>query len=159
MMRVSKAQFAGGVVVGVVGASLIGVGGMAFAQTQRAQPVERDAQVRVGTYTPQTAFSQYRGADAINERAERLQIEMQEAQQGGDQQRMMELQSEMQQLQMAQQQIVERFFAEVERAVPEVAREAGVSVFAVEIVYTAAELGEPMDLTPQVVERINKNAD
>ena len=153
-MRVSKGHFVAGVAVGAVAAAMIGAGGLAVAQMDR----DND-RVRVGTYTPQTAFSQYHQAEGLQRRAQEIQLAMQEAQEQGDQQRMIELQAEMQQMQMAQQQVVERFLDDVEKAVPEIAREAGVSVFAVEIVYTSDEVGEPVDLTRELVEHINNNAD
>lgn len=127
----------------------------AVALTGASSPVAVEDAVKIGTYNPQEAFNQYEGMQEFQRRSQELQQQMQEAQQQGDQQRMFEIQN---QLQMQQEQVIEEFFEAVEKVVPEVADENGVQIVAVDIVYSAPDIGEPEDLTQKIISEVNAQA-
>ncbi len=111
--------------------------------------------VQVGTFQPQSAFERYHRAEELSQQMQELQMEMQQAQQEGDQQRMMELQQRMQQM---QNEVVEQFYDDLDRSMPEIAEEANVQIVAVDVVYTDPSIGEARDLTEKVVEHLNGDA-
>jgi cell fate (sporulation/competence/biofilm development) regulator YlbF (YheA/YmcA/DUF963 family) len=110
--------------------------------------------IRIGTFQPQTAFESYHGAAAMNERMMELQQQMQEAQQQGDQQALMDAQMRMQQL---QNEVIEQFYADLEEAMPDVAKEANVKIVAVDVVYTDDSIGEAKDITEHIVKHLNND--
>jgi hypothetical protein len=118
---------------------------------QRDRP-ETLITVRVGTYEPHRAFDRYRGAADFIAFVQQLQMQAHAAQEAGDIERLMELQQELQQKQM---QVIGRFEADVEKVIPAIARKAEVNLVVVEVVYSEPNI-EPVDLTDEVVRRVNE---
>lgn len=141
--------------VGVLAACGLALALFAGGFSQAAATQDDHDTMRLGTYEPQRAFQQYHGMQDFNQQMQRLQQQAQEAQQQGDQQRMMQIQQEMQQL---QNQVVEQFHSDVENVIPKVAENAGVQLVAIDIVYAADDLGEPHDLTDQLIQQVNEEA-
>lgn len=101
-------------------------------------------------------FQQYHGLDELIELSQRLQGEAQQAQAEGNQQRLMELQQEMQEGQLR---VIMQFQSDVELAVPMVAQEQNLKIVAVEIAYLAPEYGTPQDISEELAEKINDEAE
>lgn len=144
--------------VAVLGITFAAIGfTLSTSQATKAQSAsdKQNQTVRVGTYEPQKAFNNYYGYDEMNQEMQQLQGEMQQAQQEGDRQRLQQLQQRMQQL---QDETIQQFYDDVENAVPEVAKDSGVSIVAVEILYTEDQVEEPKNLTDPIIEKINEGA-
>lgn len=107
--------------------------------------------LRVGTYNPQMAFTRYHGMEAYNEFLASLEEEAMQAQQSGDQQKLIELQ---QRVQRRQNEIVEAFEAELDEALPRVAKDAGVRLIVVDVAFKDDTIRET-DLTQQIIELVN----
>jgi hypothetical protein len=138
--------------------ALVAALGLALGLTYAGDdPVDEPAEktVQTGTYQPQRVFEQYHRTQELMEFLHELQGEAQIAQQEGDQQKMIELQMRFQQ---REQQLMDAFMQEMEKAMPEVAREANVDIIALEIQYKAPHVGDPTDLTEQLVAKMNASA-
>lgn len=152
MFKSKKSRLLSGTAVIAAMAVALGVT-MAPADEQDATTAN---QIRVGTYDPETVFEQSPALGEIMALRDRLMAEAQRAQAEGDQARLMQLQQEMQEGQMR---IITQFQADIEQAVPEIAREKGLKIVAVDITYIAPEYGEPEDITQEVAEKINEDAE
>lgn len=125
------------------------------ADTAQQPQAEQTSDVRLGTFDPQAVFQQSYGFNELMELSQRLQAEAQQAQSEGDQERLMELNQEMQQ---GQERIINQFQEEIDRIVPEVARENDFDIIALEVVYVQENIGEAEDITEEVVTAINADA-
>lgn len=110
-----------------------------------------EAAIAVGTYQQEAAFQNYHRTEELMAFAQELEAEAMEAQQAGDQQKLMDLQAQMQQRQNA---TIESFFNDIERILPDLARQQNVQVVAVEIQYLAPDI-ESKDITDLLVEQLN----
>jgi len=140
------------------GVALVAALGLALGLTFADDEVAADdaaPSIAVGTFQPQVVFEQYYRTQELFEYVSELQAEAQAAQQAGDQQKLMELQMRFQE---REQQLMEVFTAEMDVAVPEVAKAANIDLVAMEIQYAAPHLDEPTDLTEQILARINADA-
>lgn len=113
------------------------------------------AELHVGIYDPQRAFQSYHGFHEFNSKMQELQREQAEAQQQGDQQRVMEIQNEMQQ---RQNETVQQFYSDVEGAIPDVAVKQDIRIVAMEVVWVAPDMDAPIDITADLIESMNQNA-
>lgn len=109
------------------------------------------AGLAVGTYQQEAAFQNYHRTQELMAYAQELEAEAMEAQQTGDHQKLMELQTQMQQ---RQNETIESFFNDIERILPDLAREQNVQVVAVEIQYIAPNI-ESKDITELLVRQLN----
>jgi len=106
--------------------------------------------VRVGTYQPQQAFSQYHGTHKFRQEMQKMQAEMQ-----NDPQQARQVQQKMQQ---KQQQLFSTFEADVEAAFGEMAEEIEVDLVAVEVLHKGDHV-EVKDLTNPLIEKLNEGQD
>jgi TolA-binding protein len=151
MFGITRGRLVGGIaLVAALGVAL----GLAFADDNDAdEPVEKT--VQTGTYQPQMVFEQYYRTQQLMEFLHELQGEAEVAQREGNQQKMMELQMRFQQ---REREVMEAFMERIEGVVTEVAEEEKVDVVALEIQYKAPHVGDPTDLTQQIVAKLNKDA-
>ncbi len=123
-------------------------------RSSHAQTDQADAVMAVGVYQPQAVFNEHPVREEMIGELERVQLQMQQAQQAGDTQRIMELQSEMEQ---KQQRVIERFQQDMDQVMPRVAEQAGVKVVAVQIAYVADDV-QTKDVTRQVIASVREQA-
>jgi TolA-binding protein len=144
--------------IGIACAFVVGIGLWNLAEAQDAPApaaaAENDAELRVGTLEPGMAFQHWAGRDEAIAQMQQIQTQAQAAQQAGDEMQVMQLQNQMQQ---KQQELLTNFERDLREVLPEVAREAGVKVIAVNIAYTADDV-ETQDLTAEVVEALGGDA-
>lgn len=151
MFGITRGRLVGGI---AVLASL----GIALGLTYGVDEDEAEATqvtVRTGTYQPQAVFEQYHRTQKLMELLNELQGEAEVAQREGNQQKMMELQMRFHQ---GEQEVMNAFMADLDLALPKLASEANVDLIALEIVYSADHVGEPTDLTRQLIQKINADA-
>lgn len=152
-------------IAAAVVAGFIGMGWqMAGAQQEPGEPGERQTQqapraqgqaqqgqqgqgLKVGTYEPQEVFRTYHRTAAFQQEMQQMQ-----QQAASDPQAALQMQ---QQAQQRQQQLIQQFQQDVDRAMPEVAREAGVQVIAAQVVYQDPSV-QVEDLTAAVSAKINE---
>ncbi len=143
---------------GTGAALLAGAAMVGFGQPQRdtgempTQDRDDEKKSVVGVYDAQAVFQQSEIMANLRSEMAEIEAEIVEAQQSGDQQRMMTLQQRAQQVQQEQ---VQAFLQAVESKLPEVAEEAGVQVVAQEFAYVHESFGEPQDLTEKLVKEID----
>ncbi|TVQ53663.1 MAG: hypothetical protein EA377_07575 [Phycisphaerales bacterium] len=137
------------------GAALVAAVGIAAGLTLAPDHHDGESKMTIGTYEPQQVFDNYHRTVEFFEYLEQIQAEAMEAQQAGDQDRLMELEMQFQQ---RQQELMERFEAAVERTMPSVASDQNVKLIALEIVYSADDIDEK-DLTTEILDKLNQNAD
>ncbi len=101
------------------------------------------AAVRIGVFNAEAVFNRYPGQQQLQAQAQQMQAEMQQAAQAQDQAQMQQIHARMQQL---QQEAVDGFFAAVRAALPQVARESGVSAVVQGVEYRADGV-EEVDVT------------
>jgi hypothetical protein len=106
----------------------------------------------VATYDPRAVFDQSERSTRLTEQLMALQGQMQQAQAAGDGQAMGQLQQQAQQLQQTE---VQGFLDELEAILPEVAKESGFTVVAIDFAYLDESLGQPADLTAALCEKID----
>lgn len=153
--RKSSSLFlAGAATVVLLGASF-GIASTQFEQVPQTEE-RKTEKVRVGTYEPQQVFQSSPYAMQLQERVGALQREAQQAQEEGDHQRAMQIQGRMQQV---QNEVVQEFLADVEQALPKLAGEAGVQIVALQVVWTDREIGEPRDLSHDLIAHLTGEAD
>jgi len=147
--------------LGVAGACalMIGAGQSTQETTQEStQTAEAESQEApktpsmVATFDPQAVFLQSQRSTRLNEKMTEFQTRMSQAQQQGDQQGMMQVQMEAEQFRTSE---IEAFLAEIDDALPGVAREAGIKIVAVEYAWVDDTLGQPADLTEALSEKID----
>lgn len=109
----------------------------------------------VGTYSVQEAFAAHPASKKLDQALAEAQTGMEKAQQEGNQQQMQQIQQKYEQ---TRSQAVETFREDVAEALPEVAREAGVKVVALDIVYTAEGV-RTKNLTPLLTEALPDGSD
>jgi len=139
--------------VAAVALATVVLGGW-VVRSSHAQMDQADAAMAVGVYQPQAVFNEHPVREEMIGELERVQLQMQQAQQAGDTQRIMELQSQMEQ---KQQEVVERFQQDLNRVMPRVAEEAGVKVVAVQVAYVADDV-QTKDVTQQVIASVREAA-
>ncbi len=140
------------------GAALVAAVGIAAGLTLAPDHhnSDRDGEkLSIGTYEPQQVFDNYHRTVDFFEYLEEIQAEAMQAQQAGDQDRLMELEAQFQQ---RQQDLMERFEAAVERTMPAIAESEKVKLIALEVVYASDEI-EQRDLTTEILTKLNENAD
>jgi Skp family chaperone for outer membrane proteins len=103
--------------------------------------------VEIGTYNPQAAFEKHPAQTRLMEIMETLQADLQKAQEQGDSAKAEQIQ---QQYEQERAQTIEQFHEDVNRVMPVAAESAGVSVVALEILYTAENV-TTRDITPQLI--------
>lgn len=143
--------FGGTLALALLGASV----GVASMQDQPDRESDREKASQVGTYEPQAVFQNSPHSATLTERLAPLQQEAQQAAQEGDQQRAIEIQGRMQTI---QNEVVQEFLSDVEAAIPNVAAEAGMKIVALDVVWVDPELGEPKDISNDLVAELNGNA-
>ena len=116
-----------------------------------AQPPAKVSDL-VGIYDPEAVFAQSARSARLTEQMTQLQAKAQEAMAASDQQTLMQLQAQAQQMQQTE---IQAFLADVEAVLPEVAKEAGIKVIAVDYLYLDESLGTPADLTEAVSKKID----
>jgi len=151
----SKRVLGGAAALAIAGAAISLSLSTSDVSNAQSAAEKKSESVHVGTYQPQKAFENYHGAEQMNRKMQELQTQMQQAQQQGDRQRMQQIQQQMQQL---QNDTIEQFYNDVESAAPEVARQNGVSIVAVEILFTEDQIDDPKDLTDPIIKKINADA-
>lgn len=153
MTLISKRRILGGLgAATLIGASV----GLTMSSNAALEAPLDDHEIRVGTFEPQAAFERYHRAEEMSQQMQELQMQMQQAQQEGDQQRMMELQQQMQQM---QNEVIEQFYEDLDRTMPQVAEDAQVQIVAVDVVYTDPSIGDARDLTSEVIAQLNGGED
>src|SRR5690606_38017940 len=104
--------------------------------------------LQVGTYDPQEAFMVYHRTAAFQQEVQQLQ-----AAATAEPQRAAEIQ---QQAQAMQNDLIQRFQQDVTETLPDIASEKGVSLVAVQVVYSDPSV-EVRDLTSELVGKLNEN--
>lgn len=125
--------------------------GLLSAQAQDA-PEKPQSTLQVGTYDVEATFQQHPAQKELEKASQTAQAQMQAAQQEGDQQKLQQIQ---QQFQQTRSQVVEKFYRDVNKAMPTVAKAADVKVVAAEVSYTAKDV-ETKDITPQLIKVFSK---
>lgn len=115
---------------------------------------DEGAGIVVGTYDPQQVAQAVGLQQQMMQDMQGLQSRMQQAQQEGDQAAMQQIQAEAQQI---QQDAADRFLADVEAVMADVAQEAGATVIATEVSYTAPGVAT-QDVTQEVIEALGAEA-
>lgn len=133
------------IALGLIGALALGVG--FFNSSTHAVQNDAGDQMVIGTYDPQSAFEQYPARDDMMQQIQQGQQKMQEAQQQGDQQALIQLQQELEKL---QQDTIASFYDDVKEALPQIAENQGIKVIAMEVVYTSDDV-KSSDVTEQIV--------
>jgi Skp family chaperone for outer membrane proteins len=120
--------------------------GLLSAQAQDA-PEKPQSTLQVGTYDVEATFQQHPAQKELEKASQSSQAQMQAAQQEGDQQKLHQIQ---QQFEQTRSQVVEKFYRDVNKAMPTAAKAADVKVVAAEVSYTAKDV-ETKDITPQLI--------
>jgi hypothetical protein len=129
----------------------IGVYGMWNAVHAQDTP---DLTIRVATYEPQTVFSQSHLQNELLQSSQRISAAMEQAQQQGDQDAMQQLQL---QFRSEQERIVGEFEDGLKEIMPAIAREEGLQLVAVDVIYQQDNV-QTRDITQDVVQKMNANA-
>ena len=137
------------ILTGVCAASALGL-----LLTQDATRAEEKAAITVGTFEPGLVAQQTGLQQKVMEQMGVLQERMQAAQQSGNQEEMKKIQGEAQTI---QQNAVAEFEAAIDKALPEVAKAAGVQLIAIDIAFMAEGI-ETKDLTAEVVAKLGGEA-
>lgn len=136
------------------GAALVAAVGIAAGLTL-APDHHENGKLAIGTYEPQQVFDNYHRTVDFFEYLEEIQAEAMQAQQAGDQDRLMELEAQFQQ---RQQDLMEHFEAAVERTMPAIAESEEVKLIALEVVYASDEI-EQRDLTTEILTKLNEDSE
>lgn len=115
---------------------------------------DEGVEIVVGTYDPQQVAQAVGLQQQMMQDMQGLQSRMQQAQQEGDQTAMQQIQAEAQQI---QQDAADRFLADVEAVMADVAQGAGATVIATEVSYTAPGVAT-QDVTQEVIEALGAEA-
>jgi Skp family chaperone for outer membrane proteins len=129
--------------------------GVAATQDDHDDAAHANDTIKIASFDPQLVFQQYHGLNELVALSQRLEAEAQQAQIDGNQQRLMELNNEMQQGQMR---IVNQFQEDIDRIVPEIAKAHHIDLVALEVVYASDKFSEAQDITTQVIEALNAEA-
>lgn len=116
-------------------------------ETSPDRPDRPKTILQVGTYDPEAVFQKHPDREELMEALNTAQTRMQEAQQEEDHMKMQQIQ---QQFEQARERVIQKFQEDINRALPKVAKAAGVKVVVREIVYKADDVKD-MDLTPHLV--------
>lgn len=108
----------------------------------------------VGTYEPRRVFNAYHLRDAFIDKVRKLQGEMRKAQQANDRNKMLAIQK---QVQDAQSRLIKQFTADLDRVMPTVAKQANVTLVAVDVAYKAPNI-RTKDVTGLVIQQVNQGA-
>lgn len=111
---------------------------------------DEGAEIVVGTYDPQQVAQAVGLQQQMMQDMQGLQSRMQAAQQEGDQAAMQQIQAEAQQI---QQEAADRFLADVEAVMAQVAEGSGATIIATEVSYTAPGVATK-DVTQEVIEAL-----
>lgn len=112
------------------------------------------AEVLVGTYEPQQVAQAAGLQEQVMQQMSGLQQRAQEAQQAGDEAAMQQIQAEAQQI---QQEAADRFIADLEAVMPQVAAATGATIIATDVTYAAPGVVTE-DVTQAVVEAMQGTA-
>ncbi|MBD3297828.1 MAG: hypothetical protein GF341_04165 [candidate division Zixibacteria bacterium] len=114
-----------------------------------AKPVERnpDAPALVGTFDAQQVFQAHPGQQELMEAMQSAQMQLQQAQQTGDQMKMQQIQQE---FQNTRNRVTSDFESKLTEIMPAVAKANGVKIAAAEVAYLGDEVGTT-DLTADVI--------
>lgn len=141
----------------IVGAMMTVIASTGCLQAQ-AQDMPREtpaaaeqAAIRIGIYDAEAAFETHPAHKELQEATDRIQAQMQRAQEGGDQPRLLELQQEYKQ---KQEEAIARFQADVVKGLPVAAQVAGVEVVALQVLYTTDDV-EVEDITSHLIGVLN----
>ncbi|GAB4324771.1 MAG: hypothetical protein Kow0074_18040 [Candidatus Zixiibacteriota bacterium] len=107
-----------------------------------------NAEFQVGTYDPQRAFQAHPAYGELMQVMQTAQMQMQQAQQSGDQMKIQQIQQQFEQTRNA---VATRFQDDIAARMPTVAKVAGVELVAAKIVYTADNVGTK-DLTDLLID-------
>lgn len=122
----------------------------ASAEAEALKPVG-DGEIGVGIFNPEAIWQAWEGRSTAEVEHQQLQMEMQQAQQSGDQAAMMQA---AQKMERAQQELMQSFMSAIEEAAPAIAEEAGLDVVAGEIFYGADAVAE-REISQQLVVKMN----
>ncbi len=125
----------------------------AAEQGDELEPVGDD-QVGVGVFNPEMIWHAWEGRAQIEAESQAIQMEMQQAQQSGDQAAMMQAAQKMEQ---AQHNLLDSFMSAIKSAAPAVADEGNLDVVVGEVVYGADSVAE-RDISRQLLAEMNKRA-
>lgn len=115
---------------------------------------EADNVLVVGTYNPGEVFQASAASKELDDKAQAAQAEANQAQQDGDQEKMMRIS---QQYQMDQQRIIQQFQQDIEAVMPGVAKSEGVKLVAIEIAYADPDV-KAKDVTGAVTKAMAEAA-
>ncbi len=132
----------------------VAAGLLAAAPAAFAQEAPAAGGLRVGVFDAQAVYNGFPGQQQVQQQAQQLQTQMQEAAQAQNQQRMAQIQ---QQFQALQQQAMQRFQQTLEQVLPAVAQAANVPIVVHDLSY-AQEGVQRVDLTQQIVEAMRQAA-
>ncbi len=113
--------------------------------------VDPDVDLMIGVYNPQAVLEEHPLHDDLWEAASAIQVDMQEAQEEGDYERIQELQRDFEQ---ERNTILDEFEADVDDAIAEIVDDTDIQVVALEVVY-AAEGIDTTDITQDIIELVN----
>ncbi len=150
------------VVIGILTASHI----FTYAQVpiEPVEPQQRDNQrgnesksspaaLNIGTYNTDEVYKEHPAQKQLEDTLQSARKQMQRAQEENDQQKMQQIQQE---YQNAYQQAVKQVQQDISRVMPEAAKDAGVKVVAMTIVYKDDNV-KTTDITPQLVKAIKED--
>jgi len=144
-------------IIGSIAALALGGIALAWAAApdHHDQESALNALTAVGTYQQEAAFTGYHLTEGLIQLATELEAEAMEAQQAGDHEKLRALHTRMQ---TRQGEVIESFLNDLERVLPDIAREERVQIIATDIQYIDPQL-ETKDLTEAIVSRINTNVE
>ena len=132
--------------VAVIGMCLILAGVLAFGAGQA-----ESAEIRIGQLDMERIYNSYPGMQAFQAEIQGLQQDFQQAQEAGDQQRLMELQQE---FQTKQDTFHSEFESDLNEATAAVGESENVHLIAAEVIYHA-DTAEVVDVSDAMIEEMN----
>jgi len=141
-----------------LGAGALLVAGVAAYQSSAQQgrnEIANGAAAQVGVVALDRVFESYPGTQKFNQQAQTLQQQFAQAQQQGDQQRVMEIQNEFTQLRVK---LDESFQRDLKDTAKSLAKEMDLKLIAANVVYQADDV-EQVDLTPDMIAAISDDAE
>lgn len=115
---------------------------------------QSETTMNVGTYDMQAAFEQHPAQKELQQLMNSLQAKAEQAQ--GEEGGAAELQRLQAQYNEKRTQVIQQFHVDVEKVVPDAAKEAGVSVVAVELIYKGNDVNVK-DITSEIIKRFKED--
>ncbi len=119
-----------------------------------AKPLEpvADGEVGVGVFSPERIWQGWEGRSKMESEHRALQMQMQQAQQQGDQMAMMQA---AQRMERAQQELMSTFMSAIEEVAPAIAKEGGLDMVVGEIFYKTDSVTE-REVSGQLLAKMNE---